>query len=481
MNNRVWPFVLGSFILLFTLQAGSDAYAEELKPAAEGKGQAGHMLSLQRGLSGLKDSVSGVSDSVKKTLSDARNTVEDTGDALEQTLKETASGVEWTVEEAVQGVGETLEPVAELAESTLRNGAGTSSEAVRHTRETVQKVLESAHEPEVIVTETVKAAGKTVRETGKMLSGTVRNGVAAVKETGKGAVNTVEETAENVLRETDKLLSQVKETSVTLIPVKPAQPSKPPAPVKPPEAPEEPEQELPQIPEDASQPERPIFTQSDPAPSDVRADREHSEDKVRLGLNPPKPVAVTGKEREASSRVTEKEEDRPRESTPDTSEKDELQETEENSVDAAAAFQNGAADAFAPKQRQQDSQEVPQVLGMTEAAQDNAGPRVDSGVFLEQTRGNAEAIFDNAFFYKIYSTPLLYAQNAQSTGTAGIGSIGIWLLSFLTDGSPVSSPESSPSAWPGSLYALNSQWIAEPAGLPPQRSPYFAEDYTNSK
>ncbi|MGG3284078.1 hypothetical protein [Paenibacillus solani] len=388
-----------------------------------------------------------------------KNTLEGVGSIVDSTV----SGLGQTLETGVEGIEQTLSPVEDLTVDTLKG-----------TGETVKTILTSSDQPEVWIDQTLKTTTDTLDRTLQTVDEVVDKGTSTVKKTTNELVQTVEgttkaslETVKNSLEDAGTLLNVQKPVPVPVPVPKPGE-------------------------------EEPVDVEEGMEPSQPPTD-SHKEP-VEMPLEKPSVPAVQQQEEDSTTPAVQEQVEKPSEqigrpkpvdtvAVPEESEKSVVEKpiATEKIVDAQLTQANEPTDIDGQnlEQGQVSNRWIgekvsPQVIEyrhedtVKDAAELSHNP---DNKTVE--RNTSSALSLNALALPLSESDYIIASSVipavtqgpanVSVSNGGMGSGGT-LFQFMAvmSGWNSEASRSHVLSWPGSLYAMNSQWMGEPTSPPPQ-------------
>jgi len=389
-----------------------------------------------------------------------KNTLEGVGSIVDSTV----SGLGKTLETGVEGIEQTLSPVEDLTVDTLKG-----------TGETVKTILTSPDQPEVWIDQTLNTTTDTLDRTLQTVGEVVDEGTSTVKKTTNELVQTVEgttkasvETVKNSLEDAGTLLNVQKPVPVPVPVPKPEEekpvdveegmePSQPPT-----DSPKEPV-EMP-----IEKPSVPVMQQQDENSSVPTVQQQVEKPSEQIGR--PKPVDTVAVPEEPEKSVVEK---------PLATDKMEdaqlTQANEPTDIDGQVLEQDQASIKWISEE-----EASPQVIEyrhedtVKDAAELSHNP--DNKTV---GRNTSSALSLNALALQLSENDYIIASSVISAVTQGPANVSVsnggmgsggTLFQFMAvmSGWNSEASRSHVLSWPGSLYAMNSQWMGEPTSPPPQ-------------
>lgn len=389
-------------------------------------------------------------------------------------LKNTLEGVGSIVDSTVSGLGQTLETGVEGIEQTLSPVEDLTVDTLKETGETVKTILASPDQPEVWIDQTLNTTTDTLDRTLQTVGEVVDEGTDTVKKTTNELVQTVDgstkaslETVKNSLEDAGTLLNVQK-------PV--------PIPVPKPEE-EEPvdvdEGNKPSQPSTDSHKEPVEMPQEKPSVPMVQQQEENSSEPV-VQKPVEKPAEPIGSPKPADTATIPEEPEKSMVEKPLATEKIEDAQLTQANEPTDIGGQDLEQDQASMKQRigeREFSSRVNEinyedtVKGIAEPTQSSSMITVDRKTTSASSL-NALAVPLSENDYIIASSVIPAVTQGPANGSVSNGGMNsggtLFQLMAVISGWNSEASRSHILSWPGSLYAMNSQWIGEPTSPPPQ-------------
>jgi len=386
-----------------------------------------------------------------------KNTLEGVGSIVDSTV----SGLGQTLETGVEGIEQTLSPVEDLTVDTLKG-----------TGETVKTILTSPDQPEVWIDQTLNNTTDTLDRTLQTVDEVVDKGTSTVKKTTNELVQTVEgttkaslDTVKNSLEDAGTLLNVQKPVPVPVPKPEEEEPVDVEEGMEPSQPPTDSHKEPVEMP--IEKPSDPVVRQQEEGPTNPAAQEQVEKPSEQIGR--PRPVDIVAVPEESEKSVVEKPIATDKIEDAQLTQANEPTDIDRQDLEQGKAYNKWIGEKVSPQVIESRYEDT--VKDAAELSHNPDNKTVDRNTSSALSlNALALPLTENGYITTSSVIPAVTQGPANvSVSNGGMGSGGT-LFQFMAviSGWKLEASRSHILSWPGSLYAMNSQWMDEPTSPPPQ-------------